>query len=261
MPTLASTAMNKALLTTKWDYVAFEDRGLDGYQNLGQGNSTGTYATSTTATTLINGQAGNDTITLTGSGNAVVYGGSGLDVIKGASGHDTLDGGTGNDQLNGGGGHDTLYGGAGTDTLVGGTGHDALNGGTGNDFLYGNADHDVLNGGNGDDVLRGDTGVDTLTGGIGFDTFKFAGDEDSVDTITDFEVGFDKIDLTSFGFFGIGFGQPPQSSYPPNLGTFVWWETEADGVHVYIQSGTGEPDVEIIVNTGGDALTEADIIL
>ena len=79
-------------------------------------------------------------------------------------------------------------------TLTGSTGTDTLNGTIGDDVIDGLGDNDTLNGGNGNDRLMGGTGDDTLTGGFGQDTFVFdtgAG----TDTITDFEVGSDVIEL------------------------------------------------------------------
>ena len=61
----------------------------------------------------------------------------------------------------------------------------------------------------------GGAGVDKLTGGTGADTFRFANQSDSYrnattsfdDTITDFDVTQDKIDLAGLGFTGLGNGR------------------------------------------------------
>ncbi|MEG4293990.1 cadherin-like domain-containing protein, partial [Microcoleus sp. C2C3] len=74
-------------------------------------------------------------------------------------------------------------------------------GGSGNDTLTGTAGNDLLNGDNGDDTLRGGLGTDTLTGGNGQDIFVFAAIE-GIDTITDFNLGTDKIGLTEGLTFG-----------------------------------------------------------
>jgi Ca2+-binding RTX toxin-like protein len=50
-------------------------------------------------------------------------------------------------------------------------------------------------GGHGDDRINGNSADNRLTGGDGADTFVFA-DDDSTDTIADFESGVDKIDLS-----------------------------------------------------------------
>ena len=67
--------------------------------------------------------------------------------------------------------------------------------------MDGAAGNDTLNGGNGNDTLIGRAGSDNLTGGIGIDTFIYTVLGDSVganiDTITDFLIGADKIDLSA----------------------------------------------------------------
>ncbi|MBL4543940.1 MAG: hypothetical protein JKP97_19525, partial [Rhodobacteraceae bacterium] len=59
--------------------------------------------------------------------------------------------------------------------------------------------NDTLRGGDGDDGVWGGIGNDLLTGGAGADRFVFAAGDDA-DTITDFEDGIDKLDLSDFGF-------------------------------------------------------------
>ena len=79
------------------------------------------------------------------------------------------------------------------DLLIGMSGHnDTLSSGDGNDFLYGMG---------GDDSLDGGSGDDQITTGIGEDVVVFDFDPEDHDTITDFTIGEDKIDLTSFGMF------------------------------------------------------------
>jgi len=90
--------------------------------------------------------------------------------------------GTGNNQNN------TLTGNIAANTLVGDAGHDTLDGGAGNDSLIG---------GEGDDLLIGGLGNDLITGGDGADKFRFdkALSKTTVDTITDFATGIDRIEL------------------------------------------------------------------
>lgn len=131
-----------------------------------------------------------------------ILGGAGADVIYGSDGADTLAGESGNDQLFGEGGDDVLNGGAGADKLRGGAGDDRLNGGEGADRLSGGAGADVLSGGAGADILNGGMGPDVMTGGSGADTFVFAVLAESRgangrDTITDFQPGVDRIDLSA----------------------------------------------------------------
>ncbi|GGE54902.1 calcium-binding protein [Actibacterium pelagium] len=82
---------------------------------------------------------------------------------------------------------------------TGGTGGDTLTGGTGNDLIWGDAGDDVISGGMGDDILIGGEGSDTLTGGSGADTFVFSADG-GADTVTDFDIGEDRLDLSRLGF-------------------------------------------------------------
>jgi parallel beta-helix repeat protein len=100
-------------------------------------------------------------------------------------------------------------------TVQGTAGNDTLTGSSANEIFYGAAGNDVINGGAGDDILVGGAGVDKLTGGAGADTFRFASQSDSYrnattsfdDTITDFDVTQDKIDLADLGFTGLGNGR------------------------------------------------------
>ncbi|KMW59840.1 Alkaline phosphatase [Candidatus Rhodobacter oscarellae] len=76
---------------------------------------------------------------------------------------------------------------------------DTLNGTAADDLLDGGAGNDSLNGGAGNDILIDGAGRDTLTGGAGADIFVFT-DIGSNETITDFELGVDRIDLSAIGY-------------------------------------------------------------
>ena len=154
------------------------------------------------------GGAGNDQL-YGGNGNDTARGGTGADRINGGANDDTLHGNSGADNIEtatgtntvyGGSGYDTLTGGSSVDTIFGGSGNDVILGGGGNDQLHGGRGDDSINGGNGDDAISGDMGQDILTGGAGADTFIFTSASDSwatsADTINDFEVGIDVIDLS-----------------------------------------------------------------
>ncbi|MBW8725879.1 MAG: calcium-binding protein [Inquilinus limosus] len=65
-----------------------------------------------------------------------------------------------------------------------------------NDRIYGLGGNDILSGGGGDDQLFGGGDDDTLTGGAGNDTFVYDSRGFGRDTITDFNVNGDKIDLS-----------------------------------------------------------------
>ncbi len=159
-----------------------------------------------------------------------VLGGSGNDVITDAVGANTLSGNNGDDTfvMLGDNVKDAITGGNGADTVdyssatadlsvvamngvVTGTGTtaDTLStvenfiSGSGNDTIGGSSVANVIDGGAGNDSLTGGGGKDTLTGGLGTDTFKYLVKADSgiaglavSDTVTDFVVGTDKIDLS-----------------------------------------------------------------
>lgn len=246
-----------------------QDGNIAGYQNLGQSAVSLNSGAPDPAVTIhasqsqfINGQGGDDTITIIGKTDDIIYGGSG------------------NDQINAGAGNDQVYGGSGADILFGGSGNDTLSGGSGNDILVGDgfsgsgeSGNDILNGGTGDDRLVGGLGTDTLTGGYGADQFAFLNglgnlNESKVgqgDVITDFEVNVDKIDLSSIDADGNGANgnQAFQFTSGPSAdhGT-VWIVKEADGQHIFANIDGGAPDVEIIVHSVNNAgLTAHDFML
>jgi Ca2+-binding RTX toxin-like protein len=77
--------------------------------------------------------------------------------------------------------------------------------GTGNgnyNTITGNAGNNTLNGGAGNDTLIGGAGIDTLTGSTGGDRFVFNTKTEGKDTITDFSVVDDTIDVSKAGFGG-----------------------------------------------------------
>lgn len=109
--------------------------------------------------------------------------------FDGTAGNDVFEGGVSDDVADGGAGADALFGSAGADTLSGGEGDDLVNGGSGDD---------VLQGGTGLDILIGASGDDIMTGGAGADVFVFSTSDGASfgdDTITDFDVSEDVIDL------------------------------------------------------------------
>lgn len=73
-----------------------------------------------------------------------------------------------------------------------------LNGTARNDVLKGGEDANVIVGGSGDDILMDGAGSDTLVGGAGADIFVLS-DDGEVDTITDFQLGVDSIDMSAYG--------------------------------------------------------------
>ncbi len=135
----------------------------------------GTFARATFASILVQAGGGNDTILVSDANGiftdahvTVLDGGAGNDTITGGGGGEALSGGSGNDALNGGPGADTLIGGPDADTLTGGPGVDPHLGGDGDDTM-------IWNPGDGSEPVDGEAGVDTFVfnGGAGVDTMTY----------------------------------------------------------------------------------------
>jgi len=183
--------------------------------------------------TLSDGHGGSATgaVDITYQAGTTLTGTDNDDVLLAGTGDDTLYGGNGHDVLVGGEGNDKLYGGAGDDLLIGGPGNDLLDGGTGNDTasyasatsgvtvnlgvgtqqnsigagldtlssienLIGSDYNDTLMGNGVDNQITGGLGNDMLTGGGGSDTFIWHRGDTGHDTITDFSLGNDHLDLS-----------------------------------------------------------------
>jgi peptidyl-prolyl cis-trans isomerase A (cyclophilin A) len=178
---------------------------------------------------LINGTSENDT--LNGNANSNRLDGlEGNDRLNGLAGSDDLYGGIGNDTLNGGTGIDALFGGTGNDDYLidnkGDRARENINEGIDNVFSTisytlaanlenliltgteaisgtGNNINNQITGNSGNNRINGGIGADTLTGAAGVDTFIFRFGQSqiiAIDSITDFTIGTDKIDLlTSSG--------------------------------------------------------------
>ncbi|NCR42012.1 MAG: calcium-binding protein [Microcystis aeruginosa W13-11] len=158
----------------------------------------------------ITGGDGNDTLTgadaadtlIGGNGDDSLLGGADDDTLLGEAGSDILLGGDDDDSLDGGADNDSLFGDAGSDTLLGQAGNDTLLGEAGSDILLGEGGTDSLNGGTGTDTLIGGDGDDTLTGGANVDRLVYNNSSEGVDTITDFNIAQDFIDVSASGFGG-----------------------------------------------------------
>ncbi|MEP0565407.1 MAG: hypothetical protein ABJC64_13455, partial [Paracoccaceae bacterium] len=68
------------------------------------------------------------------------------------------------------------------------------------DQVIGSDVAETLSGGAGRDILLDGAGIDTMAGGSGEDLFVFSADG-VLDVVTDFERGFDRLDLSAFDFF------------------------------------------------------------
>lgn len=120
-----------------------------------------------------------------------------------------------------------VVGGSGTDRIADDSGNNELTGGGGRDTLEASAGNDTLSGGNGADTIIADFGQDVLSGGNGADTFVLgengqisfddAGTSDFA-SITDFNSGVDKIQLTGFAnlFSSVSFGANSQLAVDTN---------------------------------------------
>lgn len=172
---------------------------------------TATSARCTGATrTIVNADAGNDTVTVESVLPTDVQGGAGDDTLRtgvlpdgrtrfaGGAGLDradygarvsalavTLDGAPNDGAKNekddiekdvevvvGGAGADKVVGSPADDTLYGGPGNDTLDGRNGADTLDGGDGDDLVKGGPGRDTLDGSNGADELLGGAGTDTHR-----------------------------------------------------------------------------------------
>lgn len=233
----------------------------------------------------------------------------------------TLRGHGGDDMIEGRGGADTIVGGNGIDTasyessggtvtsigtIIGveidlsntiGTGrfNDAegdilggienLKGSAFNDTFIGTDGANVLDGGRGNDVLTGGLGEDVLIGGSGRDVFDFNATAESTvgqaDTIKDFTVGQDKIDLSGIDAKVTVFGSFGQVR---NLGdqafTFIGSDNfsgqsgqlravavnDADGTHMVVTgdiNGDRIADfaIDVVQNTATPTLSASDFVL
>jgi len=161
----------------------------------------------------------------------IIYGGAGDDIISGGNS------GTG----------ETIYGGSGNDTITSGNGGDTIYGGSGND---------TIDGGEGKDTIIGGWGADILTGGLGNDIFKYLSVTDShfgqIDTITDFDLGNDKIDLTAFGATTfIHFTNLTSTPTSIAAHTVAWYFDSANNQVIVYANPTG-----VAVNIGNSGLLE-----
>jgi trimeric autotransporter adhesin len=189
----------------------------------GTGNSSNNTITGNSGDNILSGLNGNDTL-IGGLGTDILIGGLGNDTYLMDSNSDTItedaNAGTdlvrasinwtlvanlenliltGSDAINGTGTtlNNSMTGNTADNTLSGLDGNDTINGDAGNDSLDGGIGNDNLNAGDGNDMLVGGAGVDTLTGGIGNDVFMFSSMTEASDTITDFTVSDDVMNLTS----------------------------------------------------------------
>jgi len=199
---------------------------------------------------MIAGGKGDDNIQGFG-GEDIIVGGRGHDIILGGDDDDTIDGDEGNDHLYGEGGDDVINGGVGKDTIGGGDGNDVIDGGAAADILVGHSGDDTLIGGDANDRLYGHSGMDTIIGGAGndamaggseADTFVF-GPASGRDTITDFQVGLDRLDFSAYGLDAVTVQNALDNPYS---------DTSLTGINIRQTEDWGG---HAIIEVGGDKLT------
>ncbi|WP_369815973.1 calcium-binding protein, partial [Anabaena sp. CA = ATCC 33047] len=199
-----------------------ENLTLLGNAENGTGNSLNNHIIGNNANNILSGLEGDDWLMGKG-GNDTLYGGADNDRLDGGAGDDSLFGGVGNDIYEVDSGDDTIVELAdeGIDTVISvvdwtlgdhlenltlvrnaefGEGNELDNhifGNNQNNELRGLDGDDFLSGGVGDDTLTGGVGDDTLVGGRGADTFDLIGVLGGVDTINDFRVGEDIIQVSA----------------------------------------------------------------
>ncbi len=136
---------------------------------------------------------------------------------------------------------------------------DLLIGGAGNNTLYGTVSNDVLQGG---------AGNDNLTGSLGQDLFRFASSTQGNDTITDFAVGADKLQLVSSGFANLALGTLAAGSFVAGAapmattGAAQFLYNTGTGQLSFDTNGTGVGGVvNLVTLLGTPALTAADLVV
>jgi Ca2+-binding RTX toxin-like protein len=223
--------------------------------DLGDNNDTLVLSSSVNNITVINaetinGAGGNDTITLQGNTNAVLFGNSGVDLLTG---------GNGNDVIFGLGGADTIYGGSGNDTIRGGTGADVLSGGSGCDvFVIATANGEV-----------GLTSMDTIISWeSGNDSLVFYGLNSMATGNVDRSLMGSAVDVTLAGTLieAVNLASSASSSTVGTLGTnsaVVKWFQYDTNTYVVFDASTSTIFVEgvdqVVKITGTVSLTGANI--
>lgn len=174
------------------------------------------------------------------------------------AGNDVVYGTSIRDEISSGAGFDTIFGGAGSDSILGGMNGDEIHGGADGDNIRGGNGHDKLFGDEGEDALYGAKGADTLTGGAGADRFIFSAPVDgqiNVDTITDFEMGVDWIELSPNVFTALGRPQRTMSlndrSADAGIGRLSY--ESATGKLSYDADGAGSAPAQVFAVIGVDS--------
>jgi Ca2+-binding RTX toxin-like protein len=136
---------------------------------------------------VVNGNAGEDTITIVSSKAMTVSGGGDNDVIdtSGGTGGGLLFGDLGDDSIHAGGGNDTISGGAGDDTINDAGGSNSIDAGAGDDSVLVAAGSNTIHLGEGDNLLTVSAGGnDTIDGGTGDDSVSLLTQAGKLDSLS-----------------------------------------------------------------------------
>ncbi|MEQ1955738.1 calcium-binding protein [Mesorhizobium sp. CN2-181] len=244
---------------------------------------------------FLGGDAGDDIISA-GAGNDTADGGANNDAIRGDAGNDNLSGGTGSDTLQGGTGADRLDGGTGIDTasysgaaarVTVSLSNPSINSGDAagdsfvsienlvgsdfNDALNGNSANNAINGGAGNDILKGYAGNDRLTGGAGQDIFVFnsaLNADANVDTVTDFNVAADTMQLDNLFFTALPTGALAASAFkditdgPKDANDRIIYNSETGALYYDADgSGTVYGNVRFATLTGAPDISHLDFVV
>jgi len=228
--------------------------------------------------------AGDDYFDDLGYGDSIA-GMDGNDSIGASDGQDFYDGGSGHDLLSYEGwysdfsvdlstGEATLGGNtqtlSGIEDIVAGGGNDLINGDVSDNYIRADSGDDTVSSGGGNDTLEGGYGADCLTGGSGNDIFVYSSIYESntlgsADTIADFVIGDDIIDLSRIDvdpstFSDDAFTFVGASAFSSTAGELRYF-TSGGNTHVVADlDGDGSADFEIEL-TGVFSLTSADFAL
>jgi len=232
--------------------------------------------TGSSSSDVIIGSSGDNVIDGGAGGRDVMYGGRGTDTLSYDSATESVTinlqngrtgGGSAGDvfyefeNLRGSDFDDTLDGDSGANKIWGGSGADRIQGNNGNDELYGEAGADTIVGNSGDDRITGGAGADRLTGDQGNDVFVYLATETTVDVITDFTRGRDKLDLSAIDAI---FGTAANDAFAfigSSAFSNVAGQVRYAGGFVYADvNGDSVADLTIQLS-GAPVLTTADFVL
>ncbi|MEB3357344.1 MAG: calcium-binding protein [Synechococcales bacterium] len=284
---------------------------LTGTATVGTGNALNNVIIGNASNNNLSGLVGNDTLSGLG-GNDLLNGGLGADNMTGGTGNDiyfvdnvgdvvnevanggidlvnstisytlgsqvenlTLVGvanlnGTGNGLAN------RMLGTTGANVLSGLGGVDSIFGNGGNDIIWGGEGNDILNGGLGNDLIIGENGADDLTGGAGLDSFRFITSNQGVDTIRDFVVADDTIQIvraafpvadpatgnpTNLSLGAIGAGQFRVGAAAVDANDYFVYNSTTGGLFYDRDGSRAGAAVQIAQLSTGLAMTAADIVV